>query len=454
MQPEYDCVNESRPGVTSAVLKPRQAIAYLEQVLEAEPRITVAGIAGPGDPFANPQETLETIRLIRRRFPDLLLCLATNGLGLPPHLDELAELQVSHVTLTVNAVDPEIGSRIYRWVRDGKVIYRGLAAAAVLLERQLESIRGLKARGITVKINTIIIPGINDHHVQEVATRMAELGVDILNCMPVFPTADTPFGHLPEPLPEQMTGIRREAEKIIPQMHHCTRCRADAVGLLDADRTDEFRGCLSACASSVPAAADRPYVAVATQEGVLVNLHLGEAASFQIWRPQNGGFQMLEERPAPRPGGGADRWWAMAETLKDCRAILVSAMGDTPAGRAERSRGGAGGDERLHRHGPHGHLWGWRSLGPQRPAGRRGRRLLSEKVGGGVPVKHGRARAAPCPVKPAGKSATDCSRNALPSPCQAAVGAGLPCSYSFARAYSSWKRQSWSPAPAVFPLPK
>ena len=69
----------------------------------------------------------------------------------------------------------------------------------------MESIRGLKARGITVKINTIIIPGINDHHVQEVATRMAELGVDILNCMPVFPTADTPFGHLPEPLPEQMS---------------------------------------------------------------------------------------------------------------------------------------------------------------------------------------------------------------------------------------------------------
>ena len=98
-------------GSPSAVLKPKQAIAYLEQVLEAEPRITVAGIAGPGDPFANPKETLETIRLIRRRFPDLLLCLATNGLGLPPHLDELAELQVSHVTLTVNAVDPEIGAR-------------------------------------------------------------------------------------------------------------------------------------------------------------------------------------------------------------------------------------------------------------------------------------------------------------------------------------------------------
>jgi nitrogen fixation protein NifB len=177
-------------------------------------------------------------------------------------------------------------------------------------------------------VNTIIIPVVNDRHVPEVARKMAELGVDILNCMPMYPNADTPFGDVPEPKPEHMTQIRQEAEKIIPQMHHCTRCRADAVGLLDADRTDEFRGCLSACANQVPA--HRPYVAVATQEGVLVNLHLGEAAFFQIWRSQDGGFQMMEERPAPPPGGGADRWWAMAETLKDCRAILVSALGDTP----------------------------------------------------------------------------------------------------------------------------
>ena len=327
---KYDCVNESRPGVTSSVLKPGQAIAYLEKVLEAEPRISVAGIAGPGDPFANPKETLETIRLVRRRFPDLLLCLATNGLGLPPFLDELAELNVSHVTLTVNAVDPEIGSRIYSWVRDGKVVYRGLKAAEVLLARQLEAIAGLKARGITVKVNTIILPGINDFHVQEVAKKMGELGVDILNCMPMYPNADTPFGDVPEPQPEQMTKIRQEAEKILPQMHHCTRCRADAVGLLTADRTDEFRGCLSACANQVPAPADRPYVAVATLEGVLVNLHLGEAPAFQIWGPREHGFGPVEVRQAPPPGGGADRWWTLADTLKDCRAVLVSGIGDTP----------------------------------------------------------------------------------------------------------------------------
>ncbi len=28
---KFDCVNESRPGVTSAVLTPRQAVNYLDQ---------------------------------------------------------------------------------------------------------------------------------------------------------------------------------------------------------------------------------------------------------------------------------------------------------------------------------------------------------------------------------------------------------------------------------------
>ncbi|MCL4503804.1 MAG: radical SAM protein [Deltaproteobacteria bacterium] len=329
---KFDCVNESRPGVSSAVLSPAQAIAYLTRVLEAEPRITVAGIAGPGDPFANPKETMETLRLIRQRFPELLLCLASNGLGITPYLDELAELEVSHVTITVNAVDPEIGARIYSWVRDGKVIYRGRQAAEVLLARQLEAIRGLKAKGIVVKINTIIIPGVNDHHVEAVARKMKELGVDLLNCMPVYPNADTPFGEIPEPEPASMAAIQAAAEEFLPQMRHCTRCRADAVGLLTADRTEEFRGCLSACAQLAPPLdASRPYVAVASREGVLVNLHLGEADFFQIWGPEGDGFRLVQERSAPPAGGGDQRWWAMAEVLKDCRAVLISALGETPA---------------------------------------------------------------------------------------------------------------------------
>jgi len=327
---KYDCVNESRPGVSSAVLTPFQALRYMEQVMEKEPRITVAGIAGPGDPFANPRETLETIRLVKEKFPHLLLCLASNGLGLPQCVDQLGDLGVTHVTITINAVDPQVGKDIYGWVRDGKIIYRGREAAELLLDRQLEAVGKLKEKGMLVKVNTIVVPGINDEHVVDVARKMGEMGVDLHNCMPVFPNKETPFENVEEPSPELMTAIRDRTEIHVPQMHHCTRCRADAVGLLEEDRSGDLGGCLSACSTLVPSAEERPRVAVATREGILVNQHLGEAGSFQIWEQQKGEFRMVEERQAPPTGGGLKRWEKLAEILHDCRAVLVSGVGENP----------------------------------------------------------------------------------------------------------------------------
>lgn len=327
----YDCLNESRPGVTSRVLEPNQAFQYVERVVARESTIAVVGIAGPGDPLANPAETLETLRLVRSRFPEMLLCLATNGLALPAYLDELAEIGISHVTVTVNAVDPEIAARIYAWVRDGKIVYRKTRGAELLLERQFESIRGLHARGILTKVNTIVVPGINDHHVAEVAAEVAGLGADLHNCMPIYPNRDTPFGDVPEPSAGQLLELRAKAETYLPQMRHCTRCRADAVGLLDADRLDDFRADLDGCSRmAAPMADGRPYAAVATHEGILVNQHLGEATRFQIWGSTRDGFRCIEERPAPRPGTGAMRWHALAHLLKDCRAVLVSGIGERP----------------------------------------------------------------------------------------------------------------------------
>lgn len=328
---KFDCVNESRPGVTSGVLTPPQALAYMEKVLEAEPRITVAGIAGPGDPMANPVETLETMRLLKERYPQLLFCLSSNGLNMPPYLDELAALGVTHITVTMNAVDPDVGEKIYGWAREGKVVYRGRQAAERLIERQLESIRGAKERGMMVKVNTIIIPGVNDAHIPEVTRVVAELGADIQNLLPLCPTAETMFADLPEPSAEMVKALRAEAGAHITQMTHCKRCRADAVGLLDKDRSAELCGTLQACSKlkSAPEV-DRPYVAVATREGMLVNQHLGEAAGFEIWARRDGGYVKIDEREAPSRGCGPDRWKQLAAVLKDCRILLASAFGEQP----------------------------------------------------------------------------------------------------------------------------
>jgi nitrogen fixation protein NifB len=326
---KYDCVNESRPGVCSAVLSPAQAAAYLDSALEKIPRIAVVGIAGPGDPFANPEETIETLRLVRERHPDKILCLATNGLGLPDYIEHFAGLNVSHVTITVNAIDPAIGAKIYAWVRFGPKVYRGLDGARLLLQRQTESIKLLKEKNITVKINTVIIPGVNDNHAAEVAAYTARLGADVQNCMAMVHAEGSAFEHIPPAPAEDIRAQRILAEKYIPQMSHCARCRADAAGLIGEENSGDLQRLLAEFAV-VKSTKEKPYVAAVSMEGLFVNRHLGDAPSLWIFGLENGAVVLREQRPAPAPGLGDLRWEMLADTLSDCCALLVSHCGRNP----------------------------------------------------------------------------------------------------------------------------
>ncbi len=327
---KYDCVNESRPGVTSSVLSPYQAVEYLKELDKRIENLSVIGIAGPGDPFANPTETLTTMRLVKEQFPDKIFCLSSNGLNISPYIYEIAELGVSHVTLTINAVDPEITARVYAWIRHDKRALRGIDGARYLLERQLEAIPRLKDKGITVKINTIVMPGINDHHIPEVASTVSDLGADIMNCIPMLPTKETPFENMEEPSKAMLFRVRTLAKESLPMMTHCARCRADAAGLLGVDYKDAFGMLREFSSMPLVPGEDRPNVAVATYEGMLVNQHLGEAKSLYIYRQSPKGYHFVEERATPTAGCGDFRWINMANQLKDCRALLVSGVGENP----------------------------------------------------------------------------------------------------------------------------
>ncbi len=47
------------------------------------------------------------------------------------YIDELKRLQGSHISVTVNTVDPSIGARIYFWMRVGKRVVVAKDGAAV-----------------------------------------------------------------------------------------------------------------------------------------------------------------------------------------------------------------------------------------------------------------------------------------------------------------------------------
>lgn len=331
---KFDCVNESRPGVTSGILTPKQALAYTDKVLKRSNKISVVGIAGPGDPFANSKETLETLTLVREHYPNTILCVATNGLDLLPHIPRLAELKVSHVTVTVNAVDPAIATQVYAWARASKKVYRGLAMGEMIVERQLAVLKSLREHGIIAKVNSIIMPGINDHHIEEIAKVAAEHGAELMNCIPMIPVEGTPFEPLGEPDAKTVARVRLQSGAHVRQMLHCARCRADAVGPIGEGVAEEFKELLeNAQKPDLAEVADRPYVAIASLEGALVNQHLGEAARFLIFEKNtetDSGYKYKEFRRAPQPGGGDSRWAALATALGDCKAVVVNAAGGKP----------------------------------------------------------------------------------------------------------------------------
>ncbi|MBJ6726258.1 radical SAM protein [Geomesophilobacter sediminis] len=232
---KHDCANESRPGVTSRVLTPADAIIRVREVMAnpiTGPMVKVIGIAGPGDPLFN-EETFETFRLIDGEFPELIKCLSTNGLLLPDKMATLADIGLHSLTVTLNALDPKVGAKIYSHVRyDGRTL-RGEEGAALLVANQLEGIRLAAELGLTIKINTVCIPGVNEDEIPKISQKVRELGAFVMNIMPLIPQAD--FAHVEPPSAEKLDALRRENEKTIGQFKHCKQCRADAIGLIGQD---------------------------------------------------------------------------------------------------------------------------------------------------------------------------------------------------------------------------
>ncbi|SNX53745.1 radical SAM protein [Thermoanaerobacterium sp. RBIITD] len=226
------CINENRPGVTTKVMNPYEALCYTKDILEKESCISVVGIAGPGDPLYN-EETFMTFKLISLEFKDMIKCLSTNGLLLSDKLPLLIDCGISTLTVTINAIDPYIGKEIYDYAVYKNIVYKGIDAAKLLIEKQLEGIEAACDNGILVKINTVLIPGINDGHIKEIAQKVKELGIDIMNIMPLISQAE--LSHIKVPECKELEKVRMENSKIVNQMYHCRQCRADAVGLLGED---------------------------------------------------------------------------------------------------------------------------------------------------------------------------------------------------------------------------
>jgi len=321
---KYDCSNESRPGVVSELLTPQQALLKAQAVAKAIPQLSVIGIAGPGDPLANPVRTMETLELIREAMPDIKLCISTNGLTLVDYVDDLLRLGVDHVTVTINTLDEVIAAQIYKWIYlDGKR-YEGVEGGRLLIQRQMQGLEALSKAGILTKVNSVLIPGINDGHLPLLSQELRRNDVFLHNIMPLIckPEHGTFFGMVGqrEPLPAELDEVRELAGGNVSQMKHCQQCRADAVGMLEEDRSAEFniddinpvadnysetmagRCRFQSAVVSKGASETEPslVVAVATKNNEQIDLHFGHADCFKLYLVTKNEQHFIGERRITR----------------------------------------------------------------------------------------------------------------------------------------------------------
>ncbi len=234
---KYDCANESRPGITSKVLAPDEALERVRAIVDRNDNISVIGIAGPGDPLAN-DETFAVMSMVHREFPELTLCVSTNGLLLTDRIEALMKAGVRSLTVTINAVTPGVAAMVSSWISSKGQRYVGRDAARRIVSNQWRGLRNAIDAGFIVKVNTVFIPGINEAEIPLIAWGAGTMGVDIMNIMPLIPQAE--LSDLPRPTREMIEKKRKECSSRVPQMSHCRQCRADACGILGEDKDMEL----------------------------------------------------------------------------------------------------------------------------------------------------------------------------------------------------------------------
>ncbi|HQA10416.1 NifB/NifX family molybdenum-iron cluster-binding protein, partial [Zoogloea sp.] len=228
----------------------------------------------------------------------------------------------------------------------------------------------LTARGVLTKINSVLIPGINDEHLMEVNREVKKRGAFLHNIMPLISEAEhgTYFGLTGQrgPSAQELKDVQDACAGGANLMRHCRQCRADAVGLLGEDRSDEFtldkieemeivydldkrreyqekveaeRQAQHAAKEAALAVAGgddgmKVLVAVATTGGGKVNQHFGHATEFQIYELTGTSTAFIGHRRVDlycQGGYGEDEQLpSIVNAINDCHAVLVAKIGACP----------------------------------------------------------------------------------------------------------------------------
>jgi nitrogen fixation protein NifB len=211
-----------------------------------------------------------------------------------------------------------------------------------------------------------MIPGVNDQHLAEVNEVIRAKGAFLHNIMPLIsaPEHGTHFGLTGQrgPSPKELKAVQDSCSGNMKMMRHCRQCRADAVGLLGEDRSQEFTkdkflemtpeydlatrqkvhegiekftaDVKAAKAAKTLKKGPKILVAVATKGNRLVNQHFGHAKEFQIFEVDGADVKFVAHRKVDhycQTGYGEKATLEhIIKAIADCKGVLASKIGLCP----------------------------------------------------------------------------------------------------------------------------
>jgi nitrogen fixation protein NifB len=214
---EKDCINNGNdPAHLSRAMTPRQAVNWAYASAKRNSRIKTIRISGPGEPLYNNQ-TFEVLKRLNTYMPDYMYSISTNGLLLDERAKEMKELKVQKVNISLNAVSSLALMKLYsRVIIGNEIIVNSEVMSGRIIESQFNGIKKCMDCGMTVKINTICFPGINDRELFSLASRCKDFGVKAMSLIVFNPRGKLKGLRVPNLV--EIAGMRDELKKIIKRV--------------------------------------------------------------------------------------------------------------------------------------------------------------------------------------------------------------------------------------------
>ncbi len=299
-------------------------------------------IEGPGDPLASPETVLRALSILREHHPDVVTGLVVDGPLMAEYAEELEAFGLQYLVLRVDAATPRTAQRLV----DG-ALYRGdrldrVQAATLMLDETPRAMALAARHGIPVAVRYTLVPTVNARDAEGIARLAAEGGARRLDVVSHRPHPASPLARAGVPTPGELAEARDRIGAIFHPLPHddpvhdaldwMSPDRLQSVDLDALDAVDVLRT-LPGPEEDQPVARVLPprralLVAVATTDGVLVDLPLNTTQVLHIYAVAEDRIRVVGVRPLPldprRRHDGVGDAQTFLQALVGCRALVAT----------------------------------------------------------------------------------------------------------------------------------